>query len=80
MNETLQAFARQTLKDGLAQLGDGEHRLFKLMYGRNGGKRSVEDALAMPIDAVVDEVRPEQLDWAMRQVDGSLYQKAEISQ
>ena len=71
MNDTLQTFARQQIKDGLAQLSERHHRTFKLMYARNGGRRSVEDAVAMPINDVVDSVPADQLDWAMQQVERS---------
>lgn len=76
MNNQLQQFARQQLKDGLAHLSDGNQRTFKLMYGRDDGKRSVEDATAMDISAVVDEMTPEKLDWAMQQVERSLQKLA----
>lgn len=72
MNEKLQDFARSTLKEGLAILPEANHRTFKLMYARDGGKRSVDDAVAMPINDVVDRMPPEQLDWAMQQVQSSL--------
>ena len=72
MNSQLQNFARQSLRDGLAQLPEDWQKKFKWMYARNGGKRSLEDAEAMPIDAVVDEVPGEKLDWAMQQVENSL--------
>jgi hypothetical protein len=68
MNDTLQQFARQTLKDDLALLPEANHRIFKLMYGRNNGKRTVEEAEALPIDTVVDAIPAEKLDWAMQQV------------
>lgn len=72
MNDQLQEFARQTLKNGVVQLPELWQRTFKLMYARNNGKRSVEDAEAMHINDVVDEVPPEKLDWAMRQIQASL--------
>ena len=72
MNNELQAFARQQIKDGLAQLGPANHRVFALMYGRKNGKRSVEDAVAMPYSDIIDEMEPEKLDWAMQQVANSL--------
>ena len=72
MNKQLQDFARGELKNGLAKLPEDNHRVFKLMYARDNGKRSVADALAMPINGVVDLMQPEQLDWAMQQVQSSL--------
>lgn len=72
MNKQLQDFARAELKTGLAELPEENHRTFKLMYARDNGKRSVVDAVAMPINDVVDLMSPEQLDWAMQQVKASL--------
>lgn len=72
MNDALQQFARDTLKAGLAKLPESNHRTFKLMYGREGGKRSVEDSVALPINDVVDIMEPEKLDWAMQQVAASV--------
>lgn len=74
MNAELQSFARQQLKAGLEKLPEGWQGKFKLMYARDGGKRSVEDAKAMPIDAVVEQMPDDKLDWAMQQVKNSLAQ------
>ena len=72
MNKQLQDFARGELKNGLSKLPEDNHRTFKLMYARDNGKRSVADAVAMPINDVVDLMQPEHLDWAMQQVQASL--------
>ena len=72
MNNQLQSFARQTLLDGLASLPEDWLRTFNLMYGMDDGRRTVEDATAMPIEAVVAEIPEEKLDWAMQQVERSL--------
>lgn len=81
MNEQLRQFARQSLKDGLAKLPEESHRIFKLMYGRGNHEnltskiksmRTVEDAVAMDINTVVDEMPDNKLDWAMQQVDNLL--------
>ena len=72
MNDQLQQFARRNLKEGLAQLPHGWQDTFRLMYARDNGRRSVVDALAMPIDEVVDLVPEDKLDWAMQQLDNSL--------
>lgn len=64
MNDQIQQFARQTLKDGLAQLTEGHQHAFKLMYSSTD--------LGLPIDVVVDRMPPETLDWAMRQVQRTL--------
>lgn len=72
MNQQLQDFARNYLKTNIADLPAENQRVFKLMYGRNGGKRSVEDATAMDIAAVVDEMPTDALDWAMQQVQRTI--------
>lgn len=72
MNNQLQEYARKTLKEGLAKLPEENQRIFKLMYARDGGRRSVEDAEAMPIDSVVDYMPVHNLDWAMQQVSATL--------
>jgi len=64
MNDQIQEFARQALKDGLAQCTEGQQNLFKQMY-------SFDDR-SCPIDTVVDRMPPEKLDWAMRQVQSTL--------
>ena len=72
MNETLQKFAREQLIDGLKKLPNGWQNTFKLMHGRAGGKRSVEQARAMPVEDVVEEMTEDRLDWALTQVENSL--------
>jgi len=76
MNTQLQDFARTQLKQGLSQLSVAWQDKFKMMYARDGGKRSFEDAKAMSIDDVVDEMRDDKLDWAMQQVERSLPKQA----
>jgi hypothetical protein len=72
MNQQLQDFARQQIRDGLELMGPEQLRVFALMYGRKGGRRSVEDAVAMPMAEIVAEIPPEKLDWAMQQVANTL--------
>lgn len=72
MNNQLQQYARNTIKNGLAKLPPENHRVFKLMYARDKGRRSVEDALAMDINMVVDQMPDDRLYWAMQQVQNSL--------
>jgi len=72
MNNQLQDFARSQLKANLATLPESNQRLFKLLYGRDNGRRSVADAEAMEIDDVVDAMPAAQLDWAMTQVSNTL--------
>lgn len=79
LHHKLVTLARQMLKDGLAKCDPKQHELFKLMYARNGGKRSVDDAKAMDINAVVDEMPEDKLSWALTQVERTV-DKNEISQ
>ncbi|WP_019101462.1 hypothetical protein [Chromobacterium haemolyticum] len=72
MNTQLQEFARITLKNGLGKLPESNINMFKLMYGRANGERSVEDAKGMSIDDVISEIPADRLDWAMTQVQNSL--------
>jgi hypothetical protein len=64
MNDQIEKFARQTLKDGLAQCTEGQQGLFKRMY-------AFKDQ-SLSIDEVVDLMPPEKLDWAMQQVQSTL--------
>ena len=84
MNTQLEQYARQTLKEQLAKLPGEWQETFKLMYGR--GKvsfgipaRTVEEACAMNINEVVDEIPNIKLDWAMQQVENSLKKLAKTS-
>jgi hypothetical protein len=72
MNDQLQQFARAQITEGLADLPPGWVRIFKLMYGRNDGRRSVDDAIAMDISEIVAQIPSYKLDWAMQQVENSL--------
>jgi DNA-directed RNA polymerase specialized sigma subunit len=72
MNQQLQNFARQFLKDELKKLPGRPQEIFKLMYARDNGRRSVADALAMPINEVVDLMPDNCLDHAMKQVQRTL--------
>jgi hypothetical protein len=80
MNEQLQNFARQTLKDGLAQLPEDWQYKFKLMYGRVGGKRSMEVTKLMSIEMIVNDMPYEKLDWAMVLVENSIRKLASRKQ
>ena len=67
MNDQLQAFARQTLKEGLAKCTEGQQNMFKRMYSH--------DNKDLDIDAVVNKVPIDRLDWAMQQVQTTLDKK-----
>lgn len=64
MNEQLQNFARQNLKDGLAQLPEKWQMMFKRMYSHKNLDADIND--------VIDNVPEDRLDWAMQQVEKSL--------
>jgi len=64
MNNQLQEFARQNLKDGLTKLPEGHQELFKRMYSHGNLEASIND--------VVDGMPEDKLDWAMQQVQRSL--------
>ena len=66
MNNELQNFARQNLKDGLAKLPEDWQRKFKQMYAGTGWNAAVD------INMVVDEMEEDKLDWAMQQVERSI--------
>ena len=67
MNVYLETFARDFLKNGLAECTDSERHLFKRMYS--------PDDLEKPIDQVVDDMDPKKLDWAMIQLENTLKKK-----
>jgi phage terminase large subunit-like protein len=69
LHPKLVAMGRQMLKDLLAQCDEKQQEIFKLMYARNNGKRSVEEAKAVPINQVVDELDPDKISWALVQVE-----------
>ena len=64
MNNHIQDFARQTLKDGLSQLPEDQQLMFKRMYSHENLEASIND--------VVDSMPEDKLDWAMQQVERSL--------
>jgi len=64
MNNQMQEFARQTLKDGLAQLPENNQLNFKRMYSSQN--------LNADINNIVDAMKEDKLDWAMQQVEKTL--------
>ncbi len=67
MNNELDNFARESLKDSLAKCTEAEQRLFKQMYAFE----NINDS----IDKAVDNMPSEKLDWAMQQVQRTLDKK-----
>jgi hypothetical protein len=74
MNKDLEFYARGALVERLATLPKANQEIFKLMYGRLNGKRSLADTKTMSIKDVVAEMEAEKLDWAMTQVNNSIAQ------
>lgn len=72
MNAELEKFARNTILTGLEKLPPDWQRTFKLMYGRAGGQRSVEDAVRLSLLEVVENIESQKLDWAMTQIENSI--------
>jgi ABC-type uncharacterized transport system fused permease/ATPase subunit len=64
MNEQLQQYARDQLKQGLAQCSEQQQLMFKRMYYHKD--------LTLPINEVVDKMPVDKLDWAMQQVQRTL--------
>ena len=64
MNEALQKFARDKLKEGLYNLPEENQLFFKRMYSHKD--------LQATINSVVDKMPEDKLDWAMQQVQRTL--------
>ena len=67
MNEQMQRYARNTIKEGLSRCTSAEQLIFRRMYSPN--------ALELPINEIVDKIEPERLDWAMQQILNTLEEK-----
>lgn len=77
MNDKLQQFARQTLKDDLSQCTEGQQITFKLMYAKPTEPRHrTPEAIALikaaNVESIVDDMPADKLDWAMQQVQKTL--------
>lgn len=77
MNDTLAAFARKSLKDGLARCTERQQAMFKLMYSHPGCLQPrtpavTADIKAANIEDVVDGMPDDELDRAMEQVEATL--------
>lgn len=64
MNNQLETFARDTLKQGLSRCTKEQQFLFKRMYAHGNTEMSLND--------VVDQMETSKLDWAMNQVQRTL--------
>ena len=69
MNEVLMETARNWLKENLVKCMSKQRSIFKKMYSPND--------LELPINAVVDNMREDELDWAMTQVKNTLNKNKE---
>lgn len=69
MNNELQNFARNSLKEKLLLLPKSWQAMFKRMYSPND--------LEKGLDKVVDQMPESKLDWAMQQVENSLDKQKE---
>lgn len=67
MNEILQQFARQWLKDNLANCTERQQEMFRRLYCYG-----VEEVSKRPTNEVVDYMKPGDLSWAMEQVVNTL--------
>lgn len=61
MNTTIEKYARNQIKQLLAQCNEEQQMIFKRMYSHRN--------LDLPIDAVVDNMPVEKLDWALSQCE-----------
>lgn len=62
---------RERLVFMMQELPEASQRTFKLMYGRNGGARAVDDAIAMSIVDVVGEIEKNLLAHAIKQAENA---------
>ncbi len=67
MNEQIQVFSRNWLKINLKKCSNKEQKLFKRMYSHEDIEKDIEK--------VIDDIKPESLEWAMAQVQRTLKQK-----
>ena len=72
MNQTLKNFGTNKMVELLNQCTPPQQRMFKLMYGRDNGKRSVEDAEKLTIDEVVSMVAAERYSLALDQIERTI--------
>lgn len=63
---------RQELSRTVKSMPEANQRVFRCMYGRNDGKRPLDETLEMSIDDIVSEMSYRKLDWAQMQVYNTL--------
>ena len=64
MNNTIEQFTREEIKNGLTLLPEGWTLMFKRMYSHKDLDANIND--------IVDNMPAEKLDWALSQVENSL--------
>lgn len=72
MNTQLATAGRNMLKELLTKCTAPQQELFKLMYGRDGGRRSVEDAKALAIEDCVDKMEDDKISRAIDQCEATV--------
>ena len=68
MNETMENFAREQIRDGLALCNDPQINLFVRMYSHND--------LAKPVSQIVDDIPTDSLSIALSQVERTIAKNA----
>jgi hypothetical protein len=72
VNRTLEKFARDYLKENIAKLpAEKNQSFFKKMYA--AGKLGPSPRLDMPIEDIIDAMPVLSLDWAIVQVQNTLF-------
>ena len=64
MNDILEKFARQWLKDNIKKIPISWELKFRHLYTSGDFHK--------PINIIIDEIHPDRLDWAMEQVQNSI--------
>ena len=67
---------KKYLKDLLSQCTDKEQERFKLMYGRDGGRRSMVDTVAMDINVCVDVMDDDRVERAIEQCERTIQKRS----
>jgi len=72
MNKKLSDSGKQILKNLLEFCTEPQHRMFKLMYGRNKGKRTIEETEILDINFVVDNMDDDCISHAITQCGNTI--------
>lgn len=63
------------IRECVPMLTDAQRKTFRLMYGRLNGKRSVEEALALPMNTIINEIPASAVEHCISQIEKSLESK-----